>query len=116
MMDQSKGEKPALTVIIQSWWTPALALIMLVVGLLAGYFGHQLLNKNPEPTGVVAAVVTSVPTLLADQATVPTTTVDPTMAAITSNAQLMTYLVSNTTRFQGDPNAKVTILEFSDYQ
>ncbi len=116
MMDQSKGEKPALTVVIQSWWTPALAVIMLVVGLLAGYFGHQILNKSPEPSGVVAAVTTLVPTLPADQVTVPTTTVDPTMAAITSNEQLMTYLVSNTTHFQGDPNAKVTIIEFSDYQ
>jgi protein-disulfide isomerase len=61
-------------------------------------------------------VTTPVPTLSADQVTVPTTTVDPTMAAITSNEQLMTYLVSNTTHFQGDPNAKVTIIEFSDYQ
>ena len=38
------------------------------------------------------------------------------MAAIGSQAQLMDYLVSNTTHFEGDPNAKVTIIEFSDYQ
>ena len=52
MIDQPKGEKPALTVVIQSWWTPALAVIMLVVGLLAGYFGRPLLSKDAQPTGV----------------------------------------------------------------
>jgi protein-disulfide isomerase len=116
MIDQPKGDKSALTVVIQSWWTPALAVIMLVVGLLAGYFGRPLLSKDTQPTEPVVAITTTVPTIPADQATAPTTTVDPTMAAINSQAQLMDYLVSNTTHFQGDANAKVTIIEFSDYQ
>jgi hypothetical protein len=115
-MDQPKGEKPALTVVIQSWWTPAVAVLMLVVGLLAGYFGYQLLNKSSASDGTVAAVATLVPTLPAEQATVPTTTVDPTLAAIDSYEKLSEYLVSNTTQFKGDPNAKVTLIEFSDYQ
>jgi hypothetical protein len=42
--------------------------------------------------------------------------VNPTLAAISSKEQLMAYLVSNTTHFKGDPNAAVTIIEFSDYQ
>jgi len=116
MIDQPKGEKPALTVVIQSWWTPALAVITLVVGLLAGYFGRPLLVKGQQTPGPVAAANTPVATVPADQAGVPTTTVDPTMAAINSQAQLMDYLVSNTKHFQGDANAKVTIIEFSDYQ
>ncbi len=119
MIDQPQGEKPALTVMIQSWWTPAMAVIMLVVGLLVGYFSRPLLTKDAKPTEIVAAVNTPVPsvaTVPADQATVPTTTVDPTLAAINSQAQLMAYLVSNTVHFQGDANAKVTIIEFSDYQ
>jgi protein-disulfide isomerase len=115
-MDQPKGEKPALTVVIQSWWTPAMAVLMLVVGLLAGYFGYQLLNKSSASDGTVAAATTPVPTLPSDQATVPTTTVNPTLAAINSQEQLMAFLVSNTTQFKGDPNAKVTLIEFSDYQ
>jgi hypothetical protein len=116
MTDQPQGQKPALTVIIQSWWTPALAVIMLVVGLLIGYLGRPLLARNPTPTGEVAAVATTAPTAASGQSSAPTNTVDPTLAAISSNEQLMAYLVSNTTHFQGDPNAKVTIIEFSDYQ
>jgi hypothetical protein len=34
MIDQPREDKPALTVVIQSWWTPVLALVMLVIGLL----------------------------------------------------------------------------------
>jgi protein-disulfide isomerase len=116
MIDQPKEEKPALTVVIQSWWTPALAVIALVVGLLAGYFGRPLLTKDSQPTGVVAAVNAPVPTVSASQATVPTSTVNPTIAAISSREQFMAYLISQTTHFQGDPNATVTLIEFSDYQ
>jgi protein-disulfide isomerase len=120
MMDQPQGQKPALTVIIQSWWTPALAVIMLVVGLLVGFLGRGLIYNNAEPTGAVAAVTTpvttSAATLPAGLAAAPTPTVDPTVAAIKTTDQLMALLVSNTTHFEGDPNAKVTIIEFSDYQ
>ncbi|HEY5138877.1 MAG TPA: hypothetical protein VIJ25_06090 [Methylococcales bacterium] len=114
--DQPKGDKPALTVNIQSWWTPAMAVIMLVVGLLAGFFGRPLLVKDARPTAQAAVVNTAVPTVPADLSSGPTAAVDPTMAAINSQESLMAYLVSNTTHFQGDPNARVTIIEFSDYQ
>lgn len=116
MIDQPKGEKPALTVVIQSWWTPALVVIALVVGLLAGYFGHTLLAKDPQPTQPIAVANTPAPTVAVDLSAGPTATVDPTMAAIDSTESLMAYLVENTTHFQGDPNAKVTLIEFSDYQ
>lgn len=91
-MDQPQERKPALTVIIQSWWTPALAVLMLVVGLLAGYFGRPLVNKNGQTPVVVATATTP------------------------SNTELMDYLVANTSHFEGDPNAAVTLIEFSDYQ
>jgi hypothetical protein len=116
MIDQPQGEKPALTVIIQSWWTPALAVIMLVVGLLAGYFGRPLVNKGSETAGEVAVVTSPAVTLPADQSAVATTAIDPTMAAISNQQQLMDYLISHTTHFQGDTNATVTMIEFSDYQ
>ncbi len=115
-MDQPQGPKPALTVIIQSWWTPALAVIMLVVGLLVGFLGRPLLTKSSQPTVEVAAVITPVVTQPTSQASVPTTTVNPTIAAITSKDQFMAYIVSQTTHFQGDPNAAVTLIEFSDFQ
>jgi protein-disulfide isomerase len=106
MIDQPHEEKPALTVVIQSWWTPALALLALVVGLLGGYFGRPLINKN-DSTGGVAVVTQS--------AANPTATVDSTQQAITAQ-QVMTSLISQTKNFQGDPNATVTLIEFSDYQ
>jgi protein-disulfide isomerase len=113
MIDQPQGDKPALTVVIQSWWTPALSVIMLVVGLLAGYFGRPLVNKGE------ATPITALTTPAADnptsQAAAPTSTTDPTLVA-DSQKQLMDYLVSNTIHFQGDSNATVTIIEFSDYQ
>lgn len=109
MIDQPQGDKPALTVVIQSWWTPALAVIMLVVGLLAGYFGRPLITKGSAgdgattPTQSVAAAVT--------QPGTATPTVDPAQIK-----QLMDSIVSQTKNFQGDPNATVTLIEFSDYQ
>jgi len=116
MMDQPQGQKPALTVIIQSWWTPVLAVIMLVVGLLVGFLGRPLLTKSAQPTADLATVTTPVTTLPNSQANVPTTTVNPTIAALTSRDQFMAYVVSQTTHFEGDPNAAVTLIEFSDFQ
>lgn len=119
MMDQPQGQKPVLTVIIQSWWTPALAVIMLVVGFLVGYLGRPLLSKSTQPT-TVAAVTTpvsaKVPTLSAGVTSDPTTTVDPTLAAIKTRDQFSAYLVSETKHFEGDQKAAVTIIEFSDFQ
>jgi protein-disulfide isomerase len=103
--DKPREEKPALTVVIQSWWTPALALITLVVGLLGGYFGRPLINQ--ENKGSIAVVTQS--------AANPTATIDATQQAITAQ-QVMTSLISQTKHFQGDPNATVTLIEFSDYQ
>ncbi len=114
--EQVKQEKPALTVIIQSWWTPALAVIMLVVGLLAGYFGRPLLNKGSASTGEPAAVITPTRQAQVEQLTEATPTIDPTLASINSQQQLMDYLISQTTHFEGDAKATVTIIEFSDYQ
>jgi protein-disulfide isomerase len=111
MIDQPQGEKPALTVVIQSWWTPAVALIFLVVGLLGGYFGRPLMNKGLDTTGNVATVVTPDTSVQTTQSALPTATVDPTQVK-----QLMDSIISQTTNFQGDPNATVTIIEFSDYQ
>lgn len=111
----AEEKKPALTVVIQSWWTPALAVLALVVGLLLGYFGRPLMNKEADAAGDIAAVTSPESSTSTDQPTLPTPTTDPTAVA-ESQQQLMDYLISNTTRFKGDPNAEVTIIEFSDYQ
>jgi len=118
MTDQPQGGKPALTVVVQSWWTPALAVIMLVVGLLAGYFGRPLLAKDTAADGDVAAaantpVITTAPIA---QGSVPTSTTNPTLAAIGNQEQLRAYLTGETTHFLGEPDAEVVIIEFSDFQ
>src|SRR5512139_3582974 len=95
-----KENKPALTIVIQSWWTPALAVIMLVVGLLAGYFGNQLFHPGSDPSAVAAVTTQPVGTA---QAAGPTATLDPTQIATID--EMMKNLVSQTTNFEGDPNA-----------
>lgn len=115
MTDQPKGEKPALTVVIQSWWTPALAVLMLVIGLVAGYLGRPLLDNSSTSDGKVAVAVTPVVTTSTTQSANPTATTDPTQQAVLAQ-QMMASLIQQTTNFQGDPNATVTLIEFSDYQ
>jgi len=114
MSDKPQEPRPALTVVIQSWWTPALAVIMLVVGLLAGYFGSQALHGSSTPKAAAVTVTQTVttPQVLAAN---PTSTIDPTQAAATVD-QMMKQLIGQTTHFKGDPNAAVTMIELSDYQ
>ena len=115
MIDQPRENKPALTVVIQSWWTPVLALVMLVVGLLGGYFGRPLLTKSTSGDGDVTLVTTPTAGTPVAQATRQSSG-DPTYDAITTQQEFMDYVISHTTNFKGDPDALVTIIEFSDYQ
>lgn len=95
-----KAEKPALVINVQSWATPVVGLLMLLVGLLAGYFVRPvvspLLNK-----------ATSTPTVSAEAATSDTSSSQP---------GLKDYVVEKVQHFLGDPNAPVTVIEFSDFQ
>ena len=101
-------EKPALTIVIQSWATPILAILMLIIGLAGGYFGRPLLERNKvaaAPTGVQATSEVQ-----------PTT--DPAAAATAEarGQQLLVAVKSQTRHFIGDENAPVTLIEFSDFQ
>jgi hypothetical protein len=113
MSNETSEQKPALTIVVQSWATPAAAMIMLVIGLLAGYFGRPLLQKdgaaNTPGNSPVAAGTTPVipPTSAVSNVAIPT---------ITSGEELMTYLVSQANHFKGSADAPVTIIEFSDFQ
>jgi hypothetical protein len=115
LIDNPRGDKPALTVVIQSWWTPILAIVALIAGLLLGFFGRPLVNKAIDLTGEVAAAITPGGTTSDNLPAVTTSTPDPTQVA-DNQAKLMAFLVSQTTHFKGDPNAPVTLIEFSDYQ
>jgi hypothetical protein len=102
--------KPALVINIHSWATPIAGLVMLVVGLLAGYFLRPLI---PLPSGAATPVAA---------AATPTTASDNPAAASAVTEQpanlqeLMAYLLPQVRHFKGDPAAPVTIIEFSDFQ
>ena len=105
-------EKPAaLTLVVQSWATPIIGIVMLVAGLFGGYYMRPLLSPQPQPTAVAAAGSTSSETENTP-VTVPTT--DTERAA--QQQELMTAVLERTRHFRGDPDAPVTIIEFSDFQ
>ena len=110
MSNETNGQKPAMTIVVQSWATPIAAAVMLVIGLLAGYFGRPLLQKGETASNTLTPTVTT-PVAL------PTSSVGGvTIPEIASQEELMAYLVSQITHFKGDADAPVTFVEFSDFQ
>lgn len=90
---------PRLVINIYSWATPIVGVLMLVIGLLAGYFGRPLLSQRLEAQG------TSSP------AEVPASSADAA-----NRKEMMDFLIGQVKHFKGDPNAPVTMIEFSDFQ
>jgi len=105
-------ERPALTIHVYSWATPVAAGIMLLLGLLGGYFLRPYVEPSAEEAAPAAAavVVTAEPV---DSAVLPET---PPQDPEARRKALMDALIAQTKHFKGDPNAPVTILEFSDFQ
>jgi hypothetical protein len=95
---EAEPRHPSVVINVYSWATPIVGVLMLAVGLLAGYFGRPLIASKAEPTLPAAAVQSANPTEEAQR------------------QEMMTFLVSQVKHFKGDPNAPVTIIEFSDYQ
>ncbi len=92
--------RAALTIVIHSWATPIVGVLMLAIGLLGGYFGRPLLL--PQPPAGVASSQAEAATSSQNQPANPD--------------ELMAFVVSQTRHFKGDPNASVTLVEFSDFQ
>lgn len=103
--------KPSLVINVQSWATPIVGLVMLVVGLLAGYFGRPLIAQQLQGEISIAATPTSAS---------PTSASTPQTGAATqqpaSLKEVMDILIPQVKHFKGDPNAPVTFIEFSDFQ
>ena len=87
---------PAITINIQSWTTPLVGVVMLIIGLLGGYYGRPLVSGTKEPVTVSQSIAPS--------------------QAGAGNEEVMVYLVSQTKHFRGDPDAPVTLIEFGDFQ
>lgn len=111
-VDDAEDEpKPALVINIYSWLTPVLAVIMLVSGLLLGYFGRPLIERSPAES--LVQQITPLPQqAVVDEPSVP---VDATQATADLN-ELMGVLTTQVRHFKGDAQAPVTIIEFSDFQ
>jgi len=102
------AEKPALTIVIQSWVTPIVALVMLVLGLVGGFAGRPMIESQFLPTVVPTQAA-------AAQAPAPSVPSDAADTAAQRKA-VMDEIIKQTSHFMGDENAPITIIEFSDYQ
>lgn len=99
---EEKPARAALTITIHSWATPLVGLIMLVLGVAGGYFLRPLIDPGgspPAPTGTQAA-----------------SSGTQTQSSPEDREALMAALVPNVRHFQGDPDAPITLIEFSDFQ
>ncbi len=96
---QPKSDKPAITINIQSWATPIVGILMLVVGAFGGY--------NIRPQDTVALEPAPVP-----QINAPAPAEDQNV----SDAEKMDYLVSQIRHVKGDADAPVTLVEFGDFK
>ena len=108
--------RAALTITIQSWATPIVGVVMLLIGLAAGFYAYPLVEDRLGSGPVAANVPAAAPTTVASNpqsAAAPAA--EPTVS-IESRAALMEFMLSQTKHFVGDINAPVTLIEFSDFQ
>lgn len=106
---QAGASPPAISIIIQSWMTPLVAVILLAAGFGAGFFVRPLTGTAAPPAPEGAAAPAS-----AAESAAPTDAPDPTREA--QRQALMAAVTQNTRHFRGDPSAPVTMIEFSDFQ
>ena len=107
------AKKPSLVLNVYSWWTPVLAIVMLVVGLVAGFLVRPYLTTRTPEIGGTTSEAAVIPTEAVAGTPAPTT--DPTQVA-ESRTQMMAFLVEQSRHFLGDENAPITMIEFSDFQ
>ena len=81
------------------WMTIIVGLAMLVVGLFLGYFGR---GKFGPEAGAARGTATSAAAAVQTRSA--------------SNQEAMNMVISETRHWKGDPNAPVTLIEFSDFQ
>ena len=93
-------KKPAITINIQSWATPIVGGVMLIIGLFGGYYGGRPASDD-----------------VSEQAAVPQINAPaPSEVTVAVSADKMDDLVSQIRHFKGDPDAPVILVEFGDFQ
>jgi hypothetical protein len=79
--------------------TALVGVVMLAVGLAAGYLGRPLVAPQAADSDAVASTASANPS-----------------ASSQAQPTLMDAVVAQTRHFKGDANARVTIVEFGDFQ
>ncbi len=108
-VESNQGQKsPALTVVFQTWSTPIVGIVMLVAGFFGGYYGRQLISPDKTVTSIeeIDPVISSY-----SPPTSPTSSEDRDAM----QQEFMAAVVEKTRHFRGDPDAPITIIEFSDF-
>lgn len=115
---------------IQLNLSPLITLVLgLGLGFLAGFVGRPYLMSQSQPSvaltqATVAPASTAAAPVSAAQSAAPTSVPASSSNAATDDAasreaaaqRVMDALIAQTRHFKGDPNAPVTIIEFSDFQ
>jgi hypothetical protein len=117
--DFKDEKKPAVVINVQSWAIPIVGIVMLLIGIAAGYAGRAIIASLPSGSAAVPEVTeVSSPESIVESigvgAQIPTIT--PQQPSPADQEQLMAFLVSQTRHFKGEADAPVTIIEFSDFQ
>ncbi|MCB9134505.1 MAG: hypothetical protein H6636_03705 [Anaerolineales bacterium] len=112
---KSPASAPALTIHIQSWATPVIGVLMLVLGLAAGFYARPLFDTPLLPVTETpsAEIAPTAEVPAAQNQAAPT---QSSQAQAEQQQQLMDLVISQTRHFEGNENAPVTLIEFSDFQ
>lgn len=99
LKSKEEDKKPSVSIHIYSWATPIVGLLMLLIGLAAGYWVRPLIDRGQSPSENNEAITDAVGA-----------------SANPEQAEIKSLIVAQTRHFIGDESAPVTIIEFSDFQ
>jgi hypothetical protein len=124
------NEENAVVIRIKSWATPVVGIVALLIGVIGGYaIRPYVAPEISSEGGAVSAQLT--PTSELEETDVAESEVSaaesPLETEVSASSaeessqqpspeEMMAFLVEQTFHFKGDPEAPITIIEFSDFQ